>query len=246
MIPLEAFGLTGDAVPLPGGQGRSVRVGNVALKQVDDVEEAAWCASVLADLEVDGLRIARPLRARDGEWVVDGWAASHWIAGEAAAPDWGTVRRAGRLLHQALQGVPRPGFIDRRSHRWAVADRVVWDGHAVELHDGELRRWHDELQARLRPVDVVEQVVHGDLTGNVLAGELPGILDFSPYWRSPDHADAQVVVDATIWFGAEPSLADGLDPQLLLRALLFRVVALDGRGALDEKPLFAAVMSRWA
>lgn len=249
MIPLDAFGLSGEPVPLPGGQGRSVRVGDVALKQVDDVEEAAWCAEVLADLDVEGVRVARPVRSRSGEWVVDGWAASRWIVGETAAPDWTLVRRAGRLFHEALRDVPRPALLDRRTHRWAVADRVVWDGHTVELQDEELRRWHDELRARLQPVDLVEQVVHGDLTGNVLGGVTPGVLDFSPYWRSPDHADAQVVVDASIWWGAGRALAADVDPQLFLRALLFRVVALDGRaqvlpGALAEKELFRPVVGR--
>jgi uncharacterized protein (TIGR02569 family) len=248
VIPLGAFGLTGEPVPLAGGQGRSWRVGDVALKQVDDVEEAAWCAAVLDAVEEDGFRVARPLRALDGSWVVDGWSASHWVDGETAAPDWAAVRRVGRSFHAALKGVPRPDLVDRRTHRWAVADRVVWDGLQVQLHDDRLRGWHDELLARLEPVDVVEQVVHGDLTGNVLTGA--GVLDFSPYWRSPDHADAQVVLDASIWFQAPSSLANGVDPQLLLRALLFRVVALDSRAqadpaALAEAELFEKVVRRW-
>ena len=55
------------------------------------------------------------------------------------------------------------------------------------------------LQSLLRPVHAVNQVIHGDLSGNVLTGNVltapgrvPAVIDFSPYWRPAAYADAIV------------------------------------------------------
>ncbi len=84
----------------------------------------------------------------------------------------------------------------------------------------------------LRPVDTsASQLVHGDLTGNVLFAEglPPAVIDVSPYWRPPAFADAVVVGDALLWEGADESLLGAVEdvvdfPQFLLRALVFRAV----------------------
>jgi uncharacterized protein (TIGR02569 family) len=75
------------------------------------------------------------------------------------------------------------------------------------------------------------QLVHGDLTGNVLFadGLPPAVIDFSPFWRPPGYATAIVVGDALLWEGADESLLAAVSrvddfPQLLLRALVFRAV----------------------
>jgi prepilin-type processing-associated H-X9-DG protein len=82
--------------------------------------------------------------------------------------------------------------------------------------------------------------VHGDLSGNVLFadGRPPAIIDFSPYWRPAAYADAIVAVDGLLWFDADPELLRLADssqdfPQLLVRAQIFRLVALN-EGARGE------------
>jgi hypothetical protein len=79
---------------------------------------------------------------------------------------------------------------------------------------------------------VGEQVVHGDLTGNVYLDPsgAPVILDFSPYLRPRRWAVAIVFGDAVLWNGADLSLAasfatDPTDRDLFGRALIFRLVA---------------------
>ncbi|MEY9937577.1 hypothetical protein [Streptacidiphilus sp. MAP5-3] len=76
------------------------------------------------------------------------------------------------------------------------------------------------------------QLVHGDLTGNVLfaADEPPIVIDFSPYWRPPMFAEAIVVADGLLWFDPPSSLLTAGDDhpeweQMLIRALIFRLVA---------------------
>ncbi len=87
-----------------------------------------------------------------------------------------------------------------------------------------------DLAARLRaqpdPPDE-PQLVHGDLTGNVLfaAGLPPAVIDISPYWRPPSYAEGVVVADALCYHGASGSAFPmmGVPLTAVARALLFRV-----------------------
>lgn len=70
------------------------------------------------------------------------------------------------------------------------------------------------------------------MVGNVLfaAGLPPAIIDLSLYWRPPGYSAALVVGDAIVWEDPEGSLIELLRPfqawpQLLLRAVIFRIVA---------------------
>jgi hypothetical protein len=87
------------------------------------------------------------------------------------------------------------------------------------------------LEASLAPVNAPSQLIHGDLTGNVLFAdpEPPAVIDLSPYWRPVEFASAIVVADALVWEGAEAAeLRSAFDidsfGQLLARALLFRII----------------------
>lgn len=247
----RAFGLVGTPVALPGGAGTSVRIGDAVLKPVDDVQEATWSAELLSGVPEQGFRIPRPLRAGDGSWVVDGWCGATLVEGQPGpAGRWEELLAAARAFHQALRHEARPDFLEHRRHRWALADRVAW-GEASADPVRETAPLLDELLAHLRAPTavVVSQLVHGDLSGNVLfaPGLPPAIIDFSPFWRPPGYATAIVAVDGVLWFGADKALlqraADAAGSLLLVRALVFRLVALNERSrserlVLDELPLF--------
>lgn len=219
-----AFGLTGQAHGLIGGMGQSVRVGDVVLKPTGDETEAAWLAQVQHDLHLDQVRAPSPRQALDGRWVVDGRTASTYLPGAERPDRWAEVITAGRRFHAALAGVPRPSLIQARTHRRAVADRVAWG----ETHR-DLGALGSRLAASRHRLDLPRQLVHCDLSGNVLFhdDEPPAIIDLSLYWRPVPYADAIVVVDAFLWYGADPGILDLVDhpdaKQLLLRAALFRL-----------------------
>ncbi|MFD7711175.1 aminoglycoside phosphotransferase [Streptomyces sp. NPDC059785] len=241
---LDAFGVAGRPVPLDGGQGRSVLVGGYVFKPADGPEdETEWATALFEGLAPDsGLRVPRPLRAMDGRCAVDGWTAGGFLTGRTGPRGhWAGVLAAGRAFHAALRHSPRPGFLDRRTHPWAVADRVAWGEQDVGVLDGLAAPFATLLELR-RPVDQsTAQLVHGDLAGNVLfaPGEPPAVIDFSPYWRPPAFAEAVALMDGLLWYGLPPGLltAGGTSArpptaaphpdrhQLLLRALLFRLVA---------------------
>jgi len=207
----------------------------VVLKPVDDEVEAAWVADVLSGLAEDGFRINRPVRSSAGEWVVDGWSAWEVLSGDHDTHGrWSEVLHVGRRLSRALSGVARPPFLDSRTDAWAVADRMAWGEEPVMVVHEELQPLADRLTAQLRPDDSPSQVIHGDLTGNVLfaPGLPPGVIDFTPYWRPPGFCLAIVAVDAVLWHGARtlpagavPATAEGTS--LLVRAALRRLITSD-------------------
>jgi hypothetical protein len=143
-----------------------------------------------------------------------------------AGADWCAIINASRALHAATTALARPGFLDLRDDPWAVADRDAW-GEIPRMVLPELRGVVDRLQPALSPLGPA-RLVHGDLTNNVLlvAGQPPGIIDFSPYWRPPYYAEGIVIADALSWHGAPATLHDELDVPVaaVARGLLFRVL----------------------
>lgn len=232
---LDAFSAKGTPVPLVGGQGRSILVGGFVFKPAEGPEdEVEWAASLFEKLAPDsGFRVPLPLRASDGRTVVDGWTASEFLTGEPGPQGhWAGVLSAGRAIHAALRQVPRPDFLDQRTHPWAVGDRVAWGEQDVDVVEDLAAPFSALLELR-RPVKQdAAQLMHGDLTGNVLfaADEAPAVIDFSPFWRPPVFAEAIVVADGLLWFDLPSDLlTDGSDhpdwQQMLIRALIFRLVA---------------------
>ena len=222
---LAAFGVDAEPVQLAGGRGTAWRCGELVLKPLDtSVEELTWLGRLLDSLDCDGFRVSR-LRG-----LHDGWCGWDFVEGVHRERAWPDVIAVGDRFHAALAGVPRPAFLDRRTNYWAVGERVAWG----ELPAAEFRHVKHlaRLSAALRPVDEsTSQLVHGDLTGNVLFadGLTPAVIDVSPFWRPPAFASAVVVGDALLWEGADESLLAavaqvGEFPQFLLRALIFRAV----------------------
>jgi uncharacterized protein (TIGR02569 family) len=229
---VACFGLRGRPQPLAGGQRTTWRVGDAVLKPIDTAPAVLeWQWQLLSGL--DGrpdFRVAPPRRASTGELVVDGWTAWRFEPGGPVPGRWPDIIEVSRLFHLAVRDVGRPDFLGERADRWAIGDRVAW-GECVPERLGAVK-YLPVLIAACRPVRASSQLIHGDLTGNVLFAEglPPLVLDLSPYWRPAPLAAAIVVADALVFEGAEASLADRLPggpdgPQYLLRALIFRIVA---------------------
>ena len=223
----QAFGAAADPRPLDGGQGQTWLAGTIVLKPASMAAEARWRASVLDALPaIDGLRIARPVRAASGDWLHNGWEAWQHVAGGTDPTRCNDALRAGAAFHEAIAALDRPDFLDSRDNWWSHADRAAWNLDVVE-ESPILRRL---MEART-PVAADQQLVHGDLLGNVLyePGQPPAIIDWAPYWRPAPWAAAVAVIDALCWHGADGTLIEQWSSlpnwtQLLLRALLFRML----------------------
>lgn len=228
-----AFGAAAGELEPYGGVGW--RAGRIVLLPVADSEQALWAAKWLNGVDVPDLRIARPARATDGRQVVGGWMALRVLDGEPLDDDESRVDDIVQIsvkLHQALERVPRPGFIAKRADVLTRADRMAWGEEEATLDNSSCGRWYDLLSGATKPVTLRDQVVHGNLYRSVrfYADAQPAIVDFRPYFRPPEWATALVVVDAVA------DGAAGIDAmarwehipawrQMLLRAALFRLAA---------------------
>ncbi|WP_158885418.1 TIGR02569 family protein [Amycolatopsis anabasis] len=238
-----AFGVrAADAEPMPGGL--AWRCGAVVLKPVTDRARAMFVARVLERVDVPGLRVARPIRATDGRWILAGWAANRYVTGSTEQGRFDEVVLAAVRLSQAAVGLPRPSYRVPEDDVDAIADRVAWGEREVPLDETKGGRWFEILAAARRPMRQPDQVVHGDLFGTVLfdGDAAPGIVDFSPYYRPAEWGAAVVAVDALAWGGADIELLHRWAhlpewPQMLLRAMLFRLAA----NALNPKSTKAAL-----
>lgn len=229
----HAFGVREKSLRrLAGGQGLAWTDGRLVLKPVGCLPEHDWVCEVYAGWSADDVRVPEPVRAADnGGWSVAGWGAHVFLEGsQARIPhEIEQVKSASDGFHHQLRALPRPGFLDARDDPWSYGDRLAWEDAAP---------WGDEvtlalvqrLRRQLAPVSQPAQVIHGDILPNVLLAEdqPPAVIDWPPYFRPREMANAITVTDAVTFHGASLSLledwAAGPDwDQLLLRALLYRL-----------------------
>jgi uncharacterized protein (TIGR02569 family) len=225
-----AFGVS-DVEPRPvvwGGL-RAWHCRDVLIRPVADNAVASWSAGVLDGLQVEGLRLAHPVRSSDGRWVVAGWTACRFLPG-ALEPRYDAVVDVSLRLHAAVASAARPRVLDGRDDLLSRSAAAAWGEWAPVLDPAVGGELYTELAAYRRPVRLAPQVVHPELFGAVLFDDdgVPAVIDLVPAWRPKEWAAAVVVVDALAWGGADEGLPDRwahLDewPQVLLRAVLYRL-----------------------
>lgn len=260
-IPVEVragFELMGRLKPLSGGTRPAYRAtspwGELVLKRLHtqslETEHslvlAPWLADVLADIVEQGFRVAKPVRACDGRWLLaGGWAAYRYVSGRPArAEDVPDVIVALRALQTALSETPKHQLLDCNTTPFGFAARHCWEGAPPRVHP-LIRDQVTDLVARYRPLPPLpSQLIHGDLNpGNILIapGLPPGFIDLTPYWMPPGFG----LANFANWIG--PREGDfavlrhftGIPhfPQLLLREavrMLLVVSELNGTGAAYE------------
>ncbi len=231
---LNAFGVVELPQLLPGGGGTTYRAGTTILKPLANSVEAEWLANLFDSIKEVGFRVARPIQSIQGTWSVNGWNASHFVLGEEVKGRSSEKVAVSRAFHQVLSPYSQPPHIAPAQHPWAIADRFAWGEEAVK-YDRRLAPVLDELLALIQPISLPSQLIHGDMTGNILFHDplFPAVIDMAPYWRPAEFATAVIVIDSIVWEGADDSLVDsviGTDQmyQLLLRAAVRRIMELDG------------------
>ena len=253
---LDAFNIHHSLEPLSGGRGLCFFAGDVILRPVDEATEAEWLGDLLlklSNLSNPEYRVSRPLLLETASlspphrFIENDWTASFFLPGKDGPKNkWSQLFDASRAFHRDLKElVPEPpAFIGSRTHRWAQADRITWEEQRLEdtpdVNHSVLERISGYL-ARLgrfkKPLSkdtLACQLIHADLTGNVLFDVedqdlSPAIIDLSLYWRPVEFAEAVVVADGIICFGEGPELihlfgTDGIRLQILVRALYWRIL----------------------
>jgi uncharacterized protein (TIGR02569 family) len=253
---LDLFAVPDVVEPLPGGTSTSFRAGDLVLSPGRDPLVAEWLNPILARLSVRldedpqrrrrDLRVALPVPARDGSWVVDGWGATRHEPGTTTCRDLDVTLAAGRVLHARLAStVPvRPPGLARRTDRWAHAERLVF-GPAYDLLAAATGTpAASVVRAAERLLDDrdlgPDQLVHADLAGNVLLDGhgAPVVIDVAPAWRPLRWAEAIAVLDSVLWHGADPSVLEawsrGARQQAMLRAIAWRALVDQVDGTYDD------------
>lgn len=164
--------------------------------------------------------------------MVDGWAASRWID---CSHDYTRCEEAlvtCRALSSALATVARPAFLTDRATVWDAGDRAAWATTDPVLHHPEMDPLVSAFGALRRTCEDASQVIHGDLTGNILFPDNgdPVVLDFAVYWRPAAFAEAIIVADALAFHDAPADLATSISSQprsMLARACIYRLVTSD-------------------
>jgi uncharacterized protein (TIGR02569 family) len=227
---LDAFELKEKPSRLEGGEGRAYASGDVVLKPIALPDEAVWIAQTLSQVAEHGFRVERPVKTIKGDWLFENWSAWQRVEGDHDNQGrWGEVLRVTEAFHCSLEQLPRPDFLDVRDTQWDAGDRAAWGEDEGRVSD-PIGPMVEELRAKLGPVDLPNQVIHGDMPRNVLFAEglPPAVIDFSPYYRPAGFASAIVVVDALTWYGANESILRLVKHipeihQLLLRATIYRL-----------------------
>ncbi|QIG42800.1 hypothetical protein G5V58_08455 [Nocardioides anomalus] len=114
---LDLFAVPDAVIPLGDA---SVVAGDLVLAPGHDPAVQDWLNPLLARLAVamdtrprrrpQDLRLAVPVPARDGSWVVDGWSACRYEPGSTITRDLDVTLAVGRVLHAELASAvpPRP------------------------------------------------------------------------------------------------------------------------------------------
>ena len=176
------------------------RCGDVLIRPIADNAMASWSSGVLDGLHVEGVRLARPVRASDGRWIVAGWAACRYVpaASNPATTPWST-RRTG--CTRRPRRFPAPGC-STTGTTWLTRSAAGAFGETrLTLDPARGGALYAQLAAYRTPVRAAAQVVHPELFGAVLfdrTGVL-AVIDLVPCWRPKEWAAAVIVVDALAW-----------------------------------------------
>lgn len=227
----KAFGSRGEIIVLKGGQGTSYKSGNIVLKPSDGEQESIWMAELFSNLPgVDGVRLAKPIKSTNGTWIHEGYVAWTFLEGEHVKGHYDKKLTASVAFHSLLKNIPYPDYLKNLENPWAVANREVWEKQEYK-YDEEFLVLINQITKRLVPLHLASQLIHGDLSGNILLHNnvSPAIIDFSPAWAPNGFAEGIMLADAIAWEHADledlhvfkeiPNIA-----QLSLRGVLRRII----------------------
>lgn len=230
---LAAFGSNEQLILLTGGQGGTYKTGNIVLKPTINIIEAEWVANILNSLKNDKFRIAKPVKANNGQWAFNNWIAFEFVSGQYINNRFEEIYKVSVDFHESLKNIPRPDFFDTRNDPWAIADRMAWGELELPLYFEQTTKALTKLSEARKNIHLPNQIIHGDIGGNILfEDELPpAVIDFSPYYRPAGFASAITIIDSLVWQGMsfdKISLFKNIEElnQLLIRALIRRICEL--------------------
>ena len=230
MIPpevLDAFWLPHTATPLPGGQGNSWRVWDFVLKPHEEAYE--WISLMVNQLKPQDFRVSYHKKSIFGSFTYQGWWCTEFHEGHEVTGKIEEKYSVARSLHDLFATIEKPEDWHPSDSPWSRAHAFVWWKGALptNIHP-QIQLEIDKVIHCLRPITLLNQIIHGDLCGNILFHETlpPLVIDFSLDYRPREYAEAILIADALAWENGWDEALQLLPPnsgQILLRACLFRL-----------------------
>jgi uncharacterized protein (TIGR02569 family) len=225
------FGSIGIPKLLDGGQGTTYRSGEIILKPVGFLAESKEAAEIVSGLtESPLLNLPKAVKSINGNWVEDGYVAWNFVPGTERQGYYSEKLKVCDYFGDIFGGLGKPKFLDLKNDEYTIADRVAW-GELERIYPPEQQEIIDLVKSKIRPVNLPSQIIHGDISGNMVFTEsgLPGVIDLTLYWRPRNFTKAILLIDAITWEDADPDIYDLVSnepeiDQLLIRAALRRIV----------------------
>lgn len=231
MVPLDvldAFGLPHTATPLPGGQGNSWRVGDFVCKPHETAYE--WISEIVNQIKPVDFRVSYHHKTLSGNYTHHGWWCTYFEQGQEVTGRITEKYHIARGLHDLLGKIQKPTDWNPSDSPWSRAHEIVWWERKLptDIHP-EIYKTIQNVMNLLPPLSLPNQIIHGDLCGNILFHETlpPVVIDFSLDYRPREYAEAILIADSIVWENGGEEAYSLLPPhseQILLRACLFRLV----------------------
>lgn len=213
----------------------------------------SYSATVRDELSIPGMRIAQPLRSKDGRHTVSGWHADTYVSGVPQRRCDEAIDTSFHL-HRFLKDYDRPRFlsttihyIDTEADIFYFADQISFADDTCEVArqyvennpisraakevEDEIFEMLDYLVKQRKRTHLPAQLVHGDLYASLLFFQDldPGLADFTFYFRPKQWAAALIAIDALTWGGENEELLGRWAKiteweNMLCYALIFRLL----------------------
>jgi hypothetical protein len=229
---LKAFNLSGTAASLGGGQNTSLRVEDAVLKPASDDEPfMEWGLTVLNDINPHGYRLSKPIASKYGTFIYKGWSCTRYEPGEHINGNVKQKLEVSRLFHRDLAGMSFANM-PKSNDRWSISHRVAWqkEGLPGNIHKEACAVLEKLLSGLELKASYNMQIVHADLSGNILFSDALGplIIDFSPTVAPAEYAEAILVCDSIAWHGCPVTDIDLIyqsefHGEMMRRAVIFRL-----------------------
>jgi uncharacterized protein (TIGR02569 family) len=244
---LRKFNITDTGIRLAGGQQTTMKFGDIVLKPIDDVAYANFTASIFDQIDPKEYRISKPIKSIDNNYVEDGFIATKFEPGNHDFSRIAEMLKVSENLHHDLKEIKCkfPNF----DNPWTSAQKILWDNKKLPIDlNQDSKEFCEKILAELKPITLPKQLIHSDLSGNILFHEnlKPLVIDFSPAFAPYEYASALIVTDNIAWNHADINSLEllkeySIDFEVVKYAVVFRILV----SALLNKDNFAALQSDW-
>lgn len=227
----KLFGSDEEPILLTGGQGNTYKSNNIILKPTSNQTESEELSELVKKAPPsEKLRIPKPIKSSNNNWVEDGYVAWEYLEGKDLKDNYEQKLQICDWFSEIFKNIEKPDFIEKRNDAWAIADRVTW-GEIEKEYGKEFQEIINQVKSILIPIAIPAQIIHGDISENIISDKKDsfGVIDITIYWRPRDYAKALLIVDGITWESADLNIYAFVKDlpeikQLLLRAGLRRII----------------------